>query len=424
MNNTLPKAAVDALEFEEKILPNGLCVRLISMPEYSAVHAIYATKFGSINRKFTQNGKTMDLPSGIAHFLEHKMFENKDGVDAFTLYSETGAAANAYTGFDRTSYVFTSSREIDKNLDILLSFVGHPYFTEKTVQKEQSIIGQEIGMYQDHAEWCNMMGILQCLYHNHPVRDDIAGTVESIAEITPEMLYSCTDAYYHPSNMILCAAGNVSMEQLLSAVERAGLPKEASPRVETVFPHEPGDIHMSRKELSMAVAMPMFALGFKEKPVQESTLKTEVVCDLLGEMLCGESSALYRSLYDEGLVQPDFGMEFGCHAGCLHFMITGESNQPDVVRERILSEINRQRTQGISKEQFDICKKMMYGEAIADLESVERMASLLSQSYFKGRTPAQELDAIASVSIEDVQAALSEMLQEEKSAFMLINPMK
>ncbi len=422
MENQLPAAAAAALRFEEKVLPNGLTLRLLPMPGYGAVHAIYATGFGSIDRAFRQNGKTVQLPAGVAHFLEHKMFENEDGVDAFSLYGETGASANAYTGFDRTSYIFTATDQIEKNLDILLSFVSHPYFTAKTVQKEQGIIAQEIKMYDDYAELRCVYALLKCLYHRHPVREDIAGTVETIAEITPEMLYSCTDAFYSPSGMALCAAGNITMDTLVAAVQRAGLSAEKAAPVERIFPQEPKEIAKKEDTLHMSVSMPMFGLGFKETPPQGDTTKTEVVCDMLTELLCGESSALYRRLYDEGLVQPGFGGEYGCFKDCLYFMFTGESPDPARVRQELLAEIRRQRQDGIDPEQFDTCKKMMYGEGIADLESVERVASSLCASYFRGRTPEKELAAVASLTIRDVEDTLAHMLQEEASAFVTVQP--
>lgn len=420
--STLPAAAMDALRFEEKVLPNGLTLRLLPMPDYGAVHVIYATGFGSIHRAFEQKGRRVELPAGVAHFLEHKMFENEDGVDAFALFGETGAASNAYTGFDRTSYIFTATSQLERNLDILLGFVGHPHFTKETVAKEQGIIAQEIGMYEDSPEMRSIFGLLECLYHKHPIRDDIAGTVDTIAQISPELLYSCTDAFYNPSGMALCAAGNITMAQLLAAVERAGLPAEKAPPTQRLFPEEPLTVATPGKVTTMSVAMPMFALGFKEAPVAGSTTRTEVVSDLLCEMLCGETSTLYRRLYDEGLVQPGFGGEFGCYTGCLQFMFSGESRQPELVREAILEEIARQRRQGIDAGQFETCKRMMYGEAISDLESVERVASLLSSSHFRGRTPAQELQAIADVTVAEAQQALETMLAEERSAFHLIQP--
>lgn len=422
MNNALPKAALAALQFEETVLPNGLTVRVLPMPGYTATHAIYATHFGSIHRQFKTNSGIVTLPAGIAHFLEHKMFENADGVDAFELYAQTGASANAYTGFEATSYIFTASDQIDKNLDILLSFVGHPHFTAQTVQKEQGIIAQEIKMYEDNADLRGAYKLLECLYHTHPVREEIAGTVDTIADITPEILYSCTDAFYTPANMCLSVAGNTSMQQVLAAVQRANLPQAKAPLPQVVFPQEPETIAKASDSLTMAVGMPMFAFGYKEKPAAKPNTRQEVVCDMLTELICGETSALYRRLYDEGLVQPGFGGDYGCQEGCLYFMFSGESPQPQRVLEELQKEIERQRREGVDEAQFETCKRMMYGSSIADLENVERVASLLSGSYMRRRTPAQELEAIAAVTVQEVNEALQTMLQPQRCAQVVVNP--
>ena len=419
----LPSAAAAALKFEEKTLPNGLVLRLLPMPEYGEVHATYTTGFGSIHGAFAQDGERVELPAGIAHFLEHKMFENANGPDAFTLFSETGAASNAYTSYDNTSYVFTATSEVDKNLDILLSFVGHPYFTDATVQKEMGIIGQEIGMYDDSAEWRCMVGLLECLYHNHPVRNDIAGTVETIAKITPELLYQCAKAFYSPSSMALCAAGNITMAQMEAAVARAGLPAEkASPPV-CLFPDEPPSVVSPERSIKMAVGMPVFALGFKEKPVAGDTAKAEMVCSLLIELLCGKTSILYHRLYDEGLLQAGFSGEYNCFNGASFFMFSGESRQPERVRDELFKEIARQRAEGIDPELFDTCKKMIYGEAIAKLQSVTQVACFLRDTHLKGRTPELELSVLAGVTLGDVQQALETMLNENRSAMFIVRPM-
>ena len=418
----LPEAVEAALRFEEIILPNGLTVRVLPMPGYAAVHAVYATRFGSIHRAFSHNGQQVAMPAGVAHFLEHKMFENEDGVDAFSLYAETGASANAYTGFDATSYIFTAASEIERNLDILLSFVGHPHFTEKTVQKEQGIIAQEIKMYEDHAELRAAYATLECLYHHHPLRDEIAGTVESISGITPELLYSCTNAFYTPSNMALCVAGNITVPQVLAAVERAGLPQQRAALPEVSFPEEPEGIFEAERHFSMSVAMPILSVGFKEPALAGSTVKTEVVCDLLTELLCGETSKLYRRLYDEGLVQPGFEGDYGCHAGSLYFAFGGETPQPQRVQEELMKEIERQRREGVDTEQFELCRRMMYGSAVADLESVERVAGALSGSFVHGRTPAADLAAVAEVTVQDVEEALQTMLQPQRSATVVVEP--
>ena len=275
---------------------------------------IYATRFGSTDASFTldkNDGRgpvRIDLPAGVAHFLEHKMFESEEG-DAFALYAKTGANANAYTSFDRTSYIFTATGKIDESLDVLLGMVGKPYFTEATIAKEQGIIGQEIRMYDDSADWRLLTGLCQCLYAHHPVRSDIAGTVESIAQITPEMLYACTDAFYQPANMVLAAAGNITMEQLEAACARAGLnePRQPYP-VQRILAGEPLTPARDRMEFSMPVAKPCIGIGFKEAPLPDGVagLRGRVICDLLTELIVGGTTPLYRRLYDEGLVNPEF----------------------------------------------------------------------------------------------------------------------
>ncbi len=422
MPNFLPKAAAQALHFEEEILPNGFVVRLLHMPNYSAVHAIYTTHFGSVDRVYESDAGRIELPSGTAHFLEHKMFENEDGVDAFELFAKTGASANAYTGFQQTSYIFTATDCIEENLDILLSFVSSPHFTAQTVEKEQGIIGQEIKMYDDHAEIRCVFGLLACLYQKHPVRDDIVGTVESIAEITPQLLYDCVETFYQPGNMALCVAGNITMQQVMAAVKRAGIQERESRPLQRVFAQEKKQVQKKEHEFTMPVSMPLFALGFKEIPHDVNDTRFEVICDLLIELLCGESSKLYRRMYDDGLIQPGFGGEFGCLENCLHFIFTGESENPQEVRSQIIAEIEQMRKTGVDKEQFETCRRMMYGEAIADLESVERVAAMLAAGYYRKRSPADALAQLAALTVEDINDALQELLHEEYSAFVVVRP--
>ena len=273
-------------------LPSGLTVLVRPMPGYSSTHVIYATKFGSIDRDFCLNGQTVHLPAGVAHFMEHKMFEDEDG-DAFAKYAKTGANANAFTSFDRTCYLFTATQQLDESLDVLLGMVGRPYFTEQTIAKEQGIIGQEIKMYDDSADWRLITGLCECLYHSHPIRSDIAGTVESIAEITPEMLYDCCKAFYAPNNMVLAAAGSTSMEQILAACARHGL-MEARPveRVQRLWTEEPMTLAATEKTITMPVSKPCFGIGFKEQPLQHDDLRSEILYDLPEEESGAEEEAV------------------------------------------------------------------------------------------------------------------------------------
>lgn len=415
--------AAQAALCESVMLENGLTLLVHPMPGFTSVHAVYATKFGSIDRAFTMDGKPYALPEGIAHFLEHKMFENEEG-DAFSLYAKTGASANAYTSFDKTCYIFTASNSIDENLDILLGFVSHPYFTTQTVAKEQGIIGQEIKMYDDSAEWRLIFGVYQCLYSTHALRDDIAGTVKSIAEITPEVLYACTDAFYRPQNMVLAVAGNVTMAQVKAACVRAHLPVKTSD-VKRVCTVEPQVVACAQKEFSMAISKPMLGLGFKETPLTgtpDNVMYGEIVCDMLTELICGSMTPLYRKLYDEGLVSPGFSGEFLNVEGATCLLFGGETSEPEKVRRLLLDEIARLRREGIPEELFMLCKNLMYGELVSDLENVDDVAAGMAGAFLKGRTPAQEIAALARMCVEDVNHALHEMLCETRSATVIIRP--
>ncbi|MEG2930845.1 MAG: pitrilysin family protein, partial [Ruthenibacterium sp.] len=423
MLKTTSLPAAKAAAYECVILENNLTVLVHPMPGFTGVHAVYGTRFGSADRCFCMDGKQYCMPSGIAHFLEHKMFENEQG-DAFTLYAKTGASANAYTSFDKTCYIFTAASRIPENLDILLGFVSHPHFTKETIAKEQGIIGQEIKMYDDAPDWRLMFSAYQCLYHSHAVREDIAGSVESIAQITPELLYACTDAFYRPENMVLSVAGNVSMEEVLAACARADIPAKAGV-VERVEMPEPKSVRQREMTFSMPVAKPLLGLAFKEKPLSGAPLvilKGEIICDMLTELICGSMTPLYRRLYDEGLVSPGFSGEFLNLPGATSILFGGETNEPETVRALLLEEILRLRHSGVDAQLFTLCKNLMYGEMVQDLESVDDVAAGMAGAFFKGRTPAQEMETLAALTVNDVNAALQTMLCEEVSATVIIRP--
>ena len=422
MSELQSKALAEAAADQWKVLPSGLTVLVRPMPGYSGTHVIYATRFGSIDRDFRLNGREVHLPAGVAHFLEHKMFEDQDG-DAFAKFAKTGANANAFTSFDRTCYLFTATQQLDESLDVLLGMVGHPYFTEQTIAKEQGIIGQEIKMYDDSADWRLITGLCECLYHSHPIRSDIAGSCESIAEITPGMLYDCCEAFYAPGNMVLAAAGNTTMEQVLAACARHGLldprPEE---RVQRLWADEPMTLAAAEKRIRMPVSKPCFGLGFKEEPLPEGDLRTEALYDLILCCIVGGMSPLYRRLYDEGLVNPGFGGEVLRVDGCCCILFTGESDEPDTVRQLLLDEVARIRAEGVDREIFTLCKNEKYGQLIENLENVEDSASQMADFALSGQTVAQQITMLAGLTAEDADAALQHILCTDRMATMYIQP--
>ena len=418
----LRRKTAEAIHCESAVLPGGLTVLCRTMPGYSTTHAFYGTKFGSIHRRFALDGKEYRLPAGTAHFLEHKMFESEEG-DAFTLYAKTGASANAFTSFDRTGYYFTGTGQTDRNLDILLGMVGHPWFTEATIAKEQGIIGQEIKMYDDSPDWRLLTGLFRCLYREHPIRDDIAGTVESIARLTPELLYACTEAFYRPGNMVLSVAGDVTLDQVVAACRRAGL--DVPPARHTIEPAlfaPENDPPQKELRFSMPVNKPCFAVGYREAPVPFGSARADMLGELLPELICGGLTELYRKLYDEALVNPEFSGETVSVPGACAVVFTGESEHPRVVADLLRVEIARLRRDGVDPELFTLVKNQMYGEMLADVEGVEDAAEAMAAAFLHGYTLAEEVEALAALTVSDANAALQTMLQEDRAAYVEIEP--
>ena len=414
--------AAGAVNCQSVTLPSGLTVLCRTMPGYSSVHAMYATNFGSVVREFTLNGKRIQLPAGTAHFLEHKMFESEQG-DAFDLYAKTGAAANAFTSYDRTCYIFTATGMTDENLDILLNMVGHPWFTKETIAKEQGIIGQEIKMYDDSPDWRLLTALFRCLYKSHPIRDDIAGTTQSIAELTPELLYACTDAFYRPGNMVLSVAGNITLDQAVEACRRNGVYDAVDPpQVETSLPQEAYTVQHKETTFTMPVNKPCFALGYKEAAINRGDTRMEVIADLLPDLICGGLTNLYRKLYDESLVNPEFSGDYLSTEGACIIAFTGESETPREVAQMVRDEIARLRQNGVDPELFTLVKNQMYGEMLADVENVDCAAEEMGMAFLKGRTLADEIEALATLTVDDVNKALQTMLLEENSAYIQIDP--
>ena len=415
-------AILDCAGNERYVLPSGLTVLVRPMPGYAAAHAVVAARFGSIDVHFRLGGQELTLPAGVAHYLEHKMFEDQEG-DAFAKFARTGANANAFTSFDRTCYYFTATSAVDESLDVLLEMLTHPYFTDETVAKEQGIIAQEIKMYEDSPDWRLVTELCQCLYHSHPIRVDIAGTCDSIARINPAMLYDCCQAFYAPANLVLAAAGNLTARQVLDACARAGLDRPAAaPAAQRILAPEPMTLARPQKTLRMAVAKPCFGIGYKEAPLAPGDGRTEALYDLILCCLCGGMSPLYRRLYDEGLVNPGFGGEVLRADGCCCILFTGESDQPDTVRRLLQEEIERLRAEGVDREVFTLCKNEKYGQLVENLENVEDAASQMADFALLGQTVPQQVEMLAGLTPEDADAALQRILQPSRMARVRILP--
>lgn len=386
--------------YVKAVLNNGLKIYILEKTGYNSSYAIFGTKYGSIDTTFSVNGEETTVPEGIAHFLEHKLFESEDG-DAFSKYAKTGAYANAFTSFDRTCYLFSCSDKFYDNLDILLSFVQSPYFTEETVKKEQGIIGQEIRMYDDSPGWRVMFNMLTAMYRNHPVRIDIAGTVESIAEIDYDLLYKCYNTFYHPSNMFICIAGNVDTEKVLKQIKNSIKPRDDL-ELNRITADEPQEIVKPYVEQKLAVAQPIFCFGYKEAiHVPERSVKKKICSALALEIIAGEASPLYKELIEEGLINDEFSFEHFNGYGYSSFIFEGESKDPQAVAERIKKEITRIKEEGIDKKLFSAVRCGMYGNAIRSFDSVEGIAMQMVDCAMQDTGLFDDIKYLKSVTVDD-----------------------
>lgn len=402
--------------------PSGLTIYVWPKEGYQSHYAVFGTYYGSIDAAFTLDGKLTEVPAGIAHYLEHKLFENED-CDAFQRYATTGADANAFTSFERTAYLFSGTGDITPSLEILLDFVQAPYFTDETVEKERGIIGQEIRMYDDAPGWRVFFNLLRSMYQTHPVRTDIAGTVESIAEITPALLYGCYNAFYNLHNMVLAVAGNVTVEQVLAVADR--LLKPAPPwDLTRPDPHEPLDVGTPRIEERMTVAAPLFYFGFKHPMSGMAPLsaKEAIAGGALLEILAGHSSPLYTRLMKEGLINHSFGMELFDGPGYAAFLFGGESRDPDAVTAAICDEADRLRREGIDPAVFEAVRNALYGAAVMALNDVEDCGDQLMNGHFRKLAPFEELEATASLTLADVEAMLACSLNRDRTVLSIIRP--
>lgn len=404
--------------------PTGLDIFIWKMEDYSTTHALFGTKYGSINTKFKTKDEPdfITVPNGIAHYLEHKLFENED-CDVFSLYAKTGASANAYTSFDKTAYLFTCTDNVYDSLEILLSFVQNPYFTEETVQKEQGIIGQEIRMYDDNAGWRVFFNMLQGMYHNHPVKIDIAGTVESIAQINADLLYKCYYTFYNLNNMVLSIAGNVDEDKVLELCDKL-LKNNDNPELETAFEPEPETVCEKEVTQKLEIAMPMFNIGFKAEPSSGiDAVRAEIETNFVLSLLADESSEFYKKLYDDGIINSSFSSEVFMGDGYFCSIFGGESRDPRLVRDKIIEEINRCKKDGLDEERFNIIKKSYYGALIRDLNDAEAIATVMLNAGMEKLSAFDVIESVAAVTFEDVTKRLEKQFNTENVTISIIEPL-
>ena len=410
--------------FIEK-LENGMKVIIIPKKNTKKKYVIWGTHFGSIDNRFImpQTGEEVFIPDGVAHFLEHKMFEQPDGSNSLDTLMALGIDANAYTTNDHTAYLFECTDHFYDGLDELMNYVQHPYFTDENVEKEKGIIGQEINMYDDNPGWQLYMSIMDCLYKENPIKLDIAGSIESISKITPDVLYKCYNTFYHPSNMIMVLCGNFEPEKLLEEVKKRLLPKENQSEIKRIYPPKEDNINKTEKTTNMEVSTPMFMIGYKDiENSQENRIQKHIAIEILLNMIIGKSSDLYQELYENGalLSQPDLDYEWSSQYA--HILISGFSKTPELVKQKIDETIQKMKDNGLNKEHFNRIKKKIYGDYVIEYNSISDIGRMFLADSIKNINSFDYIEEFETVTKEYAEAVLNDIFKVENEAISIIKP--
>ncbi|OFJ77473.1 EF-P 5-aminopentanol modification-associated protein YfmH [Staphylococcus sp. HMSC056G08] len=412
---------IDETVYEAQ-MDNGLKVFIIPKPGFQKTFVTYTTQFGSLDSKFKPLGSDefVTVPDGVAHFLEHKLFEKEEG-DLFTDFAEDNAQVNAFTSFDRTSYLFSATSNVESNILRLMNMVETPYFTEATVEKEKGIIAEEIKMYQEQPGYKLMFNTLRAMYKQHPVKVDIAGSVESIYEITKDDLYLCYETFYHPSNMVMFVVGNVDPERIHDLVRDHEAKREltAQPEIVRDSLEEPEAVQQTKVVEEMNIQIPRLMLGFKNVPQQASKevfMKRDIEMTFFFEMVLGEETDFYQNLLNEGLIDDTFGYQFVLEPSYSFSLITSSTPDPDKLKSLLLDELKAKVGNLEDEEAFELLKKQFIGEFISSLNSPEYIANQYTKLYFEGVSLFNMLDIVDSITLESINEAAEKSLNFDQIA--------
>lgn len=422
----------DHKRFREQLftetLDNGLTVCLLPKPGFQQVFATFSTHYGSIDNVFRLAGESeyVSVPEGIAHFLEHKMFESPAG-DVFTDFAKNGATANAYTSFDQTTYLFSSTENVEENLQVLMDFVQEPYFTDQSIEKEKGIISQELRMYEDDPDRRSLSEMLQGLYSKHPVRIDIGGTVESIQNIDRDTLLRCYRTFYHPSNMLLVCVGGFDPERTMELIRSNQGAKSfaPSPAIDRFYPEEPESSAQHRMQAQLSVSQPRCLVGWKDQNTGvegHALLEKELLTAVILDVLYGRSSDAYHAWIDEGLIDQQFGWEYEVTPTYGFSLVGGNTVDPDTLLQRINETAAKAATTGLSTAHFARGCKKAIGRFVASLDSPYFIAHSFSSYYFKGVDLFHTAQVLESLTVDQANARLREHFVTPQQTVSVILP--
>ena len=411
-------------------LENGLRVYFMPKKGFVKKYAVLATDFGSNDLEFVPKGECnkIRVHEGIAHFLEHKMFEQPDGGNAFDLFSKYGASANAFTNFNMTAYLFSATENFNECLTHLIDYVQTPYYTEENVEKEKGIIAQEIKMYDDDPSWQVYFNALKAMYQKHNVRIDIAGDVDSIYKITPDELYKCYNTFYNPSNMILFVIGDLDENEVMDVIKKANHSdiEKIEGKIQRFPNEEPKEIAHKEIVEKYQVSMPMFNIAYKDEDVNlrgKELLKKEVVSDILCDMIFKTGSELNEDMYMKGMVNDSFYGGFYSEVEYAFTLISGEGKDPHKVKDTITEYLERYKKEGLSRVGFERAKKKKIGEFLKYMDSMEFIANNFISYAFKDVNILDYLEVLKEVEFEDVENRLRTHFKEENCVISIIEPM-
>ena len=406
-------------------LKNGLTVMIIPKKDIQKKYIIWGTHYGSNDSTFIVPGETQitEVPKGVAHFLEHKMFEQENGKNSLDVLTAIGVNANAYTTNDHTAYLFECTDNFYPALDEFMDYVQHPYFTEENVEKEKGIIGQEIGMYDDDPGWQLYMNAMDCMYKENPIKIDIAGTVESISKITPDVLYKCYNTFYNPANMTMVVCGDFEPEKLLEEIKKRLIKKENQGEIKRIYAKEERGINQKEKEVSMELSNPLFLIAYKDNVEnKENFVKRHIAIEILLNMIIGKSSELYKRLYEENILlnEPSFDYEFSDEYA--HITISGQSRNPRKIYEELTKQVKLYIENGLDNEHFTRIKKKIYGDYAIEYNSVADIARMFLADKMKGINSFDYIEEFNTVTKEYTESILKEVFIEKNEILSIINP--
>lgn len=404
-------------------LKNGLTVMIIPKRGIQKKYIIWGTNYGSNDNRFIVPGENeiTEVPKGVAHFLEHKMFEQENGRNSLDVLTDIGVSANAYTTNDHTAYLYEATDNFYEALDEFMDYVQHPYFTDENVEKEKGIIGQEIMMYDDYPQWKVYLNALECMYYNNPVKLDITGTIETISHIDKDILYKCYKTFYNPSNMAMVVAGDFEPEKLLEEIKKRLVNNKSNGEIKRIFDEEPQEIVKSYVEQNMEVSMPLFTIGIKDTPAEEKErVRKNIAIEILLNMIIGASSDLFKELYNKGNCYWSPSIEYDFNKNYAHILLTGQSNNPQELFEMFKQQVKYSIENGLNEEDVERTKKMIYGEYIKEYDDVVDISRMFLSDYFKGINSFDYLENVEIVNLEYLNQILKDVFQERKMILSVV----